>query len=253
MKRILLVAAFLALVCAHSFSQSDTTYKYLSAAAKETTKDSAVSYIKFYKEGHLWHGAEYYTKKGSLKSEGNYAQPSLETASGSFDNYSEDGKLHFTAEYVDGKLVERIYYYKNGNKRSWIRYESTGTLQKGWDESGKEIKNYIVEREAKFKGGLEGWRKYMEKNLDASIATNLGAPAGDYTVEVRFVVNKEGYVSNVKAVSIPAKCKPCAGEAARVIREGPQWEHAIQHNEPVIYQAIQFVTFQVVEDKKKKD
>jgi hypothetical protein len=250
MKRCLLLA-LLAAVSIPSFSQADTTIKYYGKNGKETTKDSANSFVKFFKQAGLWQGMEYYTKGGSLKSDGKYNEMNLETAVGSVNNYKEDGKLDFSGEYVDGKLSERTYYYKNGDRKSWVSYTDKGVLQKGWDETGKEVKNYIVEQEARFKGGAEGWRKYLEKNLNASIATDIGAPVGNYEVKLQFVVNKEGIIATPKAVSIPAKCKACATEALRVLRESPVWEPAIQNNEPVIYQAIQIITFQVADDKKK--
>lgn len=252
MKIVLLISSLFAFVYSSSYSQTDTSYKYFLKTGKETTRDSAYSMIKFYKEGNLYHGTELYVRKGNIKSEGSYAQPNTKTPVGSFKNYNEDGKLNSVREYVDGKATEITYYYKTGNKKSWILYKEKENVQKGWDESGKEIKNFVVEREARFKGGMEGWRKFLEKHLNANIAAEAGAPEGDYTVEVRFIVNPEGYVTNVKAVSVPAKCKPCGAEAVRVISEGPQWEYAIQNNVPVNYQALQYVTFQVVEDKKKR-
>ncbi|MCY7420744.1 MAG: hypothetical protein LH478_03265 [Chitinophagaceae bacterium] len=124
--------------------------------------------------------------------------------------------------------------------------------QKGWDEEGKEIKNYVAERGARFKGGMDGWRKYLQKNLNANVAADAGAPVGTYEVKVSFVVNREGYVSKVKAVDIPKACKPCAVEAINVISSGPNWEPAIQNNEPAVYNAIQFITFVVDEGSAKK-
>ena len=110
----------------------------------------------------------------------------------------------------------------------------------------------MVERGAGFKGGLEGWRKYLEKKLNANVAADAGAPAGTYEVKVTFIINREGYVSQVKAIDIPKACKPCAAEAVNVISSGPNWEPAIQNNQPVLYNAIQSVIFAVVEDKGKK-
>jgi antitoxin component YwqK of YwqJK toxin-antitoxin module len=199
MKRLLLFAVLLSMLYFPSFSQSDTTVRYLSKTGKETTKDSAFSYVKFYKHSDQWHAAEYYMQKGTLKSEGNYEQPNFDTPVGSFNNYKEDGKLDFTSEYVDGKLLEKIYYYKNGEKRSWIHYsDKEPPLQKGWDESGKEIKNYMVEREAMFKGGSEAWKRYLAKNVDPNLAVNVGAPAGKYEVQLQFVITTDGYTSNVR-------------------------------------------------------
>jgi len=105
-----------------------------------------------------------------------------------------------------------------------------------------------VEKEAKFPGGPEGWRKYLERNLDANVAANDGAPTGNYTVKVQFIVDKTGAISNVKAIEVPKTCPSCGPEAVKVITKGPKWEPAVQNGRNVIYQAIQFVTFQVAEE-----
>lgn len=233
--------------------QSDTAVVYFSKTHAETTKDSASSYAKFFKHDNFWYGRTYDIKSNVLKSEGKYVEKNYNKPVGSFKNYNDKGILDNIADYADdSKPIERTFFYKNGSKKSWISYRDKGANeQKGWDETGKEIKGFVVEREARFKGGPEGWRRFLEKNLNANVAADAGAPAGMYEVKVQFIVSKEGYVSNVKAVSIPPKCKPCAAEVINVITNGPAWEHAIQNNEPVIYQAIQHVTFQVAEETKR--
>ncbi len=80
----------------------------------------------------------------------------------------------------------------------WISYKGEQNEQKGWDETGKEIRGFVVEREARFKGGAESWKKFLEKNLNANVAAASGAAAGQYQVKVQFIVSKEGYLSNVK-------------------------------------------------------
>lgn len=105
-----------------------------------------------------------------------------------------------------------------------------------------------VEKEAKFPGGMEAWKKYLERNLNANVAANEGASIGNYTVKVQFIVDKEGRVSNVQAIEVPAACAGCGAEAVKVIEKGPKWEPAIQNGRKVICQEIQFITFQVAEE-----
>lgn len=252
MKHVVLAAAIF-LACANFASaQSDTSYQYLNKQGVETTKDSAYSVVKFYREGNLWHGREYFVKNNLLKSEGNYTDKKITTPTGSFKNYNEKGILDNVFVWDNAKPIERTWFYKNGSKKSWIAYNEKGVNpQKGWDETGKEIKNFVVEREARFKGGLEGWKKYLEKHLNGNVATDAGAPAGTYDVSVQFIVNKVGYITNVKVISAPKECKPCAAEAVSVITNVPEWEPAIQNNEPTDYYAIQQVKFEVKEGAKK--
>ncbi|HEX8461677.1 MAG TPA: energy transducer TonB [Segetibacter sp.] len=105
-----------------------------------------------------------------------------------------------------------------------------------------------VEKEAKFPGGMEGWKRYLERNLNANVAADDGAPMGNYTVKVQFIVDKEGGISNVTAIEVPKACPSCGPEAVKVIKKGPKWDPAVQNGRNVIYQAIQYVTFQVAEE-----
>jgi protein TonB len=105
-----------------------------------------------------------------------------------------------------------------------------------------------VEKEAKFPGGLGAWKNFLERNLNAQVAADDGAPAGNYTVKVQFIVDKNGAVSDVKAIEVPKACPSCGPEAVKVIKRGPKWDPAVQNGRNVIYQAIQNVTFQVSED-----
>jgi len=104
-----------------------------------------------------------------------------------------------------------------------------------------------VEKEAKFPGGMEGWKRYLERNLNANVAADDGAPIGNYTVKVQFIVDKTGGISNVSAIEVPKACPSCGPEAVKVIKKGPKWDPAVQNGRNVIYQAIQYVTFQVAE------
>ena len=58
-----------------------------------------------------------------------------------------------------------------------------------------------------------------------------GAPEGTYTVYVQFVVDKEGNISDVKALTNHGY--GMEEEAVRVIKKGPNWTPAIQNGRPV--------------------
>lgn len=105
-----------------------------------------------------------------------------------------------------------------------------------------------VEVPAQFPGGLDGWKRYLERNLNNNAAQEDGAPVGSYTVKVQFIVDKTGLISNVTAIEAPKACPSCAKEAVRAIQKGPHWEPAVQNGRKVTYQAIQYVTFQVADE-----
>lgn len=100
-----------------------------------------------------------------------------------------------------------------------------------------------VQVEARFPGGAEAWKKYLERNLNRDLPIENGASIGRYTVIVSFVVDKEGNLSDVKAENNPGW--GTADEAVRVIKRGPKWQPAIQNGRNVTYRQRQSITFEV--------
>jgi protein TonB len=102
-----------------------------------------------------------------------------------------------------------------------------------------------VENEAEFPGGLAGWSNYLRKNLDPNTPVDNGAPEGNYTVVVRFVVSKDGSISDVQA-----ETKFGYGmedEAMKIIKKGPKWKPALQNGRNVNAYRRQPITFVVSE------
>jgi len=88
----------------------------------------------------------------------------------------------------------------------------------------------IVENMPKFNGGdLTSFWKYAQENIKyPEIAAENGVSG---TVNIKFVVNKQGYVVDVEVIRgvDPALDK----EAMRVIKNSPQWEPGKQRGRPV--------------------
>ena len=103
-----------------------------------------------------------------------------------------------------------------------------------------------VEVEASFKGGEREWRKYLERNLDANTPVENGAPEGSYTVVVQFIVDKEGKISDVKALTNLGY--GMEDEATKIIRKGPNWVPAVQNGRNVKAYRKQPITFIVSEE-----
>jgi periplasmic protein TonB len=114
------------------------------------------------------------------------------------------------------------------------------------EEKKEEDENKIfdkVEVEAKFPGGDAKWRQYLERNLTASVPVDNGAPEGTYTTVIQFVVDKEGNISDVRAMT--SHGYGMEEEAMRVIKKGPAWTPAIQNGRQVKAYRKQPITFQV--------
>ncbi len=120
------------------------------------------------------------------------------------------------------------------------------------EASPKVIEKYeteftTVQVQARFPGGADAWKRFLERNLEADIPLNNGAPAGTYSVVVSFLVDKEGNVSEVKALNDPGY--GTAAEAIRAIQSGPRWIPALQNGRNVIYRQKQIITFRVEEEQ----
>ncbi|MDB5209881.1 MAG: ferric siderophore transport system, periplasmic binding protein TonB, partial [Sediminibacterium sp.] len=103
-----------------------------------------------------------------------------------------------------------------------------------------------VQQQAEFPGGFAGCKKYLERNLNKDLPSDNGAPTGDYTVVVSFVVDRNGAISDVKAENDPGY--GTKAEAIKVIQKGPNWAPAIQNGQKVIYRQKQNITFRVSAD-----
>ncbi|MBN8667103.1 MAG: energy transducer TonB [Chitinophagales bacterium] len=116
------------------------------------------------------------------------------------------------------------------------------------EEKKPEDENKVFEKveiEASFPGGERAWANYLRKNLDPNVPVDNGAPAGTYTVTVQFIVDKQGNISDVRALS-----KHGFGmedEAVKIIKKGPSWEPAVQNGRKVNAYRRQPITFVVEE------
>ena len=98
-----------------------------------------------------------------------------------------------------------------------------------------------VEIEASYPGGVAAWKKFMEKNLDASVTAKNEAPVGKYSAMAIFIVDTDGSLSDVKALT-----KFGYGieeEMLRVINKSGKWTPASQDGKPVKAYRKQPLTF----------
>ena len=100
-----------------------------------------------------------------------------------------------------------------------------------------------VENEPKFPGGDTAWRHYLEKNLNAATPIDYGAPEGVYRVVVRFIVSKDGSISDVQAETNHGYGMDSA--AVALIKNGPKWKPATQNGNIVTAYRKQPITFVV--------
>lgn len=103
-----------------------------------------------------------------------------------------------------------------------------------------------VEIEASFPGGPGAYKKYLERNLNAQTPADNNAPPGTYTVIVRFVVSRDGSISDVRAETNLGY--GLEAEAIKVIKKSPNWVPAQQNGSIVNAYRRQPITFVVPEE-----
>jgi len=142
-------------------------------------------------------------------------------------------------------ILESINQYLL-QKETFVVNEKKGTIVDTTKPGNNKVFDK-VEIEASFPGGANEWRKFLEKNLDATVPKQK-AKDGAYSVIVQFIVDKEGNISDVQTLT-----KHGYGmeqEAIRVIKKSPKWNPAVQGGRLVIAYKKQPITFIVGKGEK---
>ncbi len=101
----------------------------------------------------------------------------------------------------------------------------------------------VVQVQARFAGN---WEKFLLRHLRGDVPLDNGAPAGRYTVEIQFVVDKEGNISDLKPLTRMGY--GMEEEAIRVLKKSDRWEPAIQAGYKVKAYRVQRITFVIEQD-----
>ena len=148
-----------------------------------------------------------------------------------FTHYNKDSVLtsYSFTDSLKNTFIEKTFYNKGmissevnfyGQKGLYKRYDSTGVITASDSVFTRE------ESEAEFPGGPAGWANFLKRNLNGDVPTDHGAPYGMYTVVVRFIVNKDGTLSDIKTETNPGY--GIEKEAIRIIKISPKWIPAKQ-------------------------
>jgi periplasmic protein TonB len=101
-----------------------------------------------------------------------------------------------------------------------------------------------VEIDARYPGD---WGKFLERNLNGSVPSDNGAPPGMYTVMIQFVVDVQGNISDIKALT--SHGYGMEQEAIRVLKKtgSVKWIPAFQNHRHVPAYRRQPITFKIDE------
>jgi len=94
-------------------------------------------------------------------------------------------------------------------------------------------------------GGRSGFFRYLSENIHYPILSKINKIEGE--VNLTFVVDKDGTVSDVKILNAPAE--DLAQEAKRVILATPKWKPAIQNGIPVKEAFTVPINFKIQDNK----
>lgn len=111
----------------------------------------------------------------------------------------------------------------------------------------KDLTNYDeiftkVEIESQYPGGPGAWQRYLNKAFHFPQEAQENGIQG--TVTVKFIVDKDGNVSDVEAESGPTN-GGLREEAVRVIKKSGRWEPAVQNGRKVKSYKKQPITFKL--------
>lgn len=155
---------------------------------------------------------------GTPRQAGHYISDTLKK--GRWQYFHSNGKIKAVEDYVDGERTSYNCFDENGIKLSETECE---------------------EREAEFSGGSSAWSGFLSKNLNPNLPAKKGAPPGQYTVMIQFIVDNDGKVYDITPLT-----KFGFGmeeEVMRIIKKSPRWIPAQQYGRKVKAYRKQPITF----------
>ncbi len=152
---------------------------------------------------------------------------------GSYVNYYANRAVRDSGSYNNNKRNGIWYYYREDNSpASEVLFANDSIMSyKAFDAKGKQLTNTKeFEREAAFKGGDPAWNKFLSDKL-TSLYARSDAALYVGTCDVLFIVNTDGTVSDVEAVS--STNDALLNFITKLLLQTKKWEPAMQYNLPV--------------------
>lgn len=113
---------------------------------------------------------------------------------------------------------------------------------------GKPLAAEAVFEKAEFAPSVDAgaWRSFLEK-YTMSFIEEIGkkAPTGNYTVNVRFIVERDGTISNVSVLNDPGY--GIGSKVLEMMKHAPKWKPAIQNQRVVRSYHTQPITFVIAD------
>lgn len=192
-----------------------------------------------------------YYSGGKKESEGNYTKGRQD---GWWTKWDTTGNVTDSILYVNGDITTSTSYAYYPNHKIWfvqingpnhkgrqIFYNSAGAVTKVDTTIVSDDEDRVftkTEVDASFPGGDGAWVKYISRSIAAAADEFTNKDYG--TCHIRFIVGKDGKVTDVEALDM--KGSTLAKIAVNAIQKGPDWIPAQQNGRNVKAYRVQPVT-----------
>lgn len=110
-----------------------------------------------------------------------------------------------------------------------------------------------IDISASYPGGITGWKNFLERNLRGDVPTNNGAKVGNYKVNIKFIIEPDGSLSNFEPLTDQGY--GMEDEAIRVLSKSEKWKPSLNDKDgetkPVRAYRVQQFVFQVLSNDKE--
>jgi protein TonB len=232
--------------------RAQTITKYYDANWGETSKDKASFYAVFEKKESGYACTSYWARNNAVRGRSVYPDTVMAKPIGVQTLYYPNGSLEDSSLSDNaGNPIEAFHYHPN--KKLAMHYlKKEGQKEpevQGYDEAGERIKNYILVRDASFKGGDDAWRAYLAKHVTTDFAVKKASGEETVTVYIRFAIDEGGNITGAKVYK-SSGLSYVDQDALRVVSNGPQWNNAIMYNKPIKVYRNQPITYVLSATKK---
>lgn len=224
--------------------------RYYDNAWAETSPNKAVYYAVFVKQGGVYNCTSYWKASNVIRGKSTFPDSVMANPIGVQTLYNKKGKIEDSVVFVDGKTNLLYHYHPNGKLavHYYVPENKKEGVTEAFDEDGNKIKNYILMKEAEFKGGDKAWQAYLKKNVGKDLDTK---DESTVSVQIQFIVDENGSVSKPKVLKSSGN-KEVDKDALRVISESPEWNSAIYFNQPVKAFRVQPLTYDLKSIQKSR-
>jgi beta-lactamase regulating signal transducer with metallopeptidase domain len=176
-----------------------------------------------------------------------------ESASKKYGDKGKYGVVEIITKEKDGTSANDLQIKAKGDrvqlKTSDASIEAHEITVVGYRRDKVEGNDVVFEK-TEFNASIDSdtWREFLEKASKPILADldKKGVPGGKYTVQVRFVVEKDGSLSSMSIVKEPGF--GLGDKVLEIMKHAPKWKPAIQNQRVVRSYHTQPITF-VVEGK----